>query len=74
MFYRYNLYTLNLLHSCPSWERDTSSVTLPEVSSIFLFPATRGLSGKFFITQNKGLRAKGVVHCTDCMATEVMPL
>ncbi len=24
-----------LLHVCPSWERDPSSVALPEVSSIF---------------------------------------
>lgn len=49
-------------------------MTLPEVSSIFLFPATGVLSGKFFNSQNKGLRAKGGVHCTDFMATATVIL
>ena len=31
----FSIYTRHLLHVCPSWERDRSSVALPEVYSIF---------------------------------------
>ena len=33
----FSIYTRHLLHVCPSWERDPSSVALPEVSPIFPF-------------------------------------
>ena len=66
------LYTRHLLHVCPSWKRDPSSVALPEVSSIvFFYPVKRVFSHqhvKFFLTRVEGLRTEDVVHCTDCKA------
>ena len=55
-----------------SWERDPSSVALPEVSSIppvkravFLFFFLQ--HGKFFLLHRiKGLGAENVVQCADC--------
>ena len=67
------LYTRHLLHVCPSWKRDPSSVALPEVSSIvFFYPVKRFFffhqHVKFFLTRIEGLRTEDVVHCTDCKA------
>ena len=78
------LYTRHLLHVCPSWKRDPSSVALPEVSSIVLFFVFCFLfffnlvkrvwvffsinMWNFFLTQIEGLRTEDVVHCTDCKA------
>ena len=40
-----------------------SSVSLPEVSSIF---SLLRVFWEFFLIRCKGLRAEGVVYCTDC--------
>ncbi len=54
------LYTRHLLHVCLSWERDPSSVALPEVSSIFF------LSKEFILVRIERLRTEDVVRFTDC--------
>ena len=65
------LYMQHLLHVCLSWEMDISA-TLPEVSSIFLFPPRWKFFfsqyGKFFLTQIEGLGTEGVVCSTDYTA------
>ena len=55
----------HIMHVCQSWERDPSSVALPEVSSIF-FPHKQCFCfqyGKSFLTWIKGLRTEDVFHC-----------
>ena len=42
----FSISTRHLLHVCPSWERDPSSVALPEVSPMFPFKLW-GFSGSF---------------------------
>ena len=49
----------------PSWDRDPSSMTLPEVSSIFPPPLFSSLL-KFSVTLIEGLMTEDVVHCTVC--------
>ena len=51
------LYIQLVLHVRPSWERDPSSVALPEVSSIFFCPFCLNV-----------LLVRTVVHCTYCKA------
>ena len=49
----------HLLHACPSWERDPSSVALPEVSAIFFFSVKRLFlfsTWQVFPQSNRGLR------------------
>ncbi len=60
------LYTRHLLHGCPSWERDPSSVALPD-GFFHVFPV-KGFCGEFFLIWIEGLRTEGVVCCTDCKA------
>ena len=67
------LFTQHLLHFCPSWKRDPSTVALPEASSIvFFFYSFKRFffhqHVKFFLTRIEGLRTEDVVHCTDCKA------
>ena len=48
--------------------RGSSSVALPEVSSILFFPRLKvfSINVKFFLTRIEGLRTEHVVHRTDC--------
>ena len=53
----------HLLHLCLSWERDPSSVALPEVSSVFFFPSVKMFFSPkiahFFSPNSKAIELKG---------------
>ncbi len=51
------LYTQDLLHVYPSWERDPSSVAFPEVSSIFSM--LKGFLGGIFPYPIRGYKDRG---------------
>jgi hypothetical protein len=72
----FSIYTRHLLHVCPSWERDPSSVALPEVSPIFFPLKLWGFSffWKFFLVRCEGLRTEGVVLSTDILYKLWSPL
>ena len=61
IFCQCNLSAVILLHVCPSWERDPSSVALPEVFPSFFFFSQ-------YSTGIEGLRTEDAIHCTDCKA------
>ena len=52
-----SIYTRHLLHVCPSWERDPSSVALPEVSP--MFPLNCGFSLEVFPCTMWGSKDRG---------------
>ena len=65
-----SIYTRHLLHVCPSWERDPSSVALPEVSPMFPFKLW-GFSLEVFPCTMWGSKDRGchiviLIFCTNC--------